>query len=91
MGPSRQDAISPVIANSLITGAPLSEEQLESLYRHYKALADSLAISGPRFSESRNVATELGNTALDRLRRQRAQREADDRARARDDGLERIE
>lgn len=82
--------ISPVICNSLITGAPLSDEQLESLYRHYKQLADSLSISGPRFSEARLVAIELGNAALDRLRKQRAQREAEERARAKDDGLETI-
>lgn len=83
--------ISAITANSLITGAPLSEEQLEALYRHYKGLADLLAVSGPRFGDARLTATELGNTALDRMRRQKAQREADERARARDDGLERIQ
>lgn len=82
--------ISNVLSNALITGSPLSEEQLEALYRHYKALADMLVVSGPRFAEVRLIAIELGNTALDRLRKQRLQRENAERAQGRNDGLERI-
>lgn len=88
--PKSDVEISATIANALVTGAQLSELQLEAAYLHYKTLADMLSHSGPKFSEAKISAVDLGNAALDRLRKlRRAVREAE-LARETDDGLEAI-
>lgn len=88
----KQDVeISAVIANALVVGSALSEEQLDAAYRHYRTLAELLAISGPKFVDARAAAAELGNTAMTRLRTHRKETAAAKaRAKERDDGLDAI-
>lgn len=78
------------IANSLATGAHLSNEQLECAYRHYKALSELLVFSGPRFSEARLEAMTWGNKARDLLVKSRKDEAARRTAERYDDGLEEI-
>lgn len=83
-------AMSVAVANALLTGQHVSEEQLESAYQHYKTLADHLTYSGPRFSDSRLEAVRMGNIALNRLRGERERIAREEEQRKHDDGLEEI-
>ena len=69
--PRNDFEMSAMIANALVVGSALSEGQLESAYRHFKTLSDTLAVSGPRFGDAKLEAARLGNVALSRLRADR--------------------
>lgn len=64
---NRSTEMSVTIANSLATGSLLSDQQLECAYRHYKALYETMAFSGPQFSEARMAAQIWGSKARERL------------------------
>jgi hypothetical protein len=80
-------AMSTMIANALIVDSPLSAAQLELAYHHFVDLAERLQFSGPRFSQAREEARDLGNKALARIRSDRDRAEQQQRQRERDDGL----
>jgi hypothetical protein len=56
------------VANSIITRAPLTAEQLQCALDHYAALEAMLRKSGPRFTNSRRDAADMHNRALVLLR-----------------------
>jgi len=64
------------IANALVTGAPLSIEDLEMSRGHYLSLAEQLLVSGPAFSASRLEAIKRHNVCVRRLREGREQERA---------------
>ena len=66
-------------ANALITGAPISEEQLRAAMPHYAALVRLLSISGPSFSVSMRQAVEMHNKAVRRLKENLEEKRARER------------
>ena len=56
------------VANSLWTGAALSDATLRNAAAHYAALVEALSVSGPAFSAARVAAVDFHNRAIRRLR-----------------------
>lgn len=54
--------------NALVTNAPLTTEELTGLRAHFLALAGSLTVSGPRFTNARRDAVDMHNRAVRRMR-----------------------
>lgn len=90
--PNARTAMVVQTANALITGAPISDEQIAAAREHFAGLEAVLSVSGPRFANARAEAANLHNVAVKRARemaherRQRALLQAD-----RDAGLVEIE
>ena len=67
------------VANALIVGSPLTEDDCRAAMAHYRALADLLRVSGPRFANAQRDAIDLHNRAVQRLREGLAERQARER------------
>lgn len=59
------------ICNAIVTNAPLTGDELTTLLAHFRALADTCAISGPRFSNARRDAIDMHNRIIRRIRGER--------------------
>ncbi len=59
------------LANALITGAPLTTEELACMRTHFVELVRLLAMSGPRFVNARNDAVRLHNSVIARIKGER--------------------
>lgn len=79
-------------ANALVTGSPITDEQLHAARAHFKLLSDMLLVSGPRFANPARDAVGLHNKAIQRLRESmEQQRERAMKQQATDAGLAEIE
>lgn len=73
------------LANALITQAPMTMVQLNTVRLHFEKLAYMMLISGPAFSPMRRSAIDLHNQAVRRingeheLRRRRAKEDEEER------------
>src|SRR5580658_6322192 len=55
------------LANALVTQAPMTRAQLETVRAHFKLLAHMCIQSGPGFSPMRREAVNMHNKAVDRI------------------------
>ena len=55
------------LANALVTEAPMTRMQLDTVRTHYAELARMMLISGPAFSPMRRAAVDMHNKAVDRI------------------------
>lgn len=73
------------LANALVTQAPMTMVQLDTVRLHFEKLAHMMLISGPAFSPMRRSAIEMHNTAVRRingefqLQRQKAREDLEER------------
>jgi hypothetical protein len=54
--------------NALVTEAPLTTAELTLLMTHFRALYDTLQISGPRFTTAGRDAVDMHNRTVRRLK-----------------------
>lgn len=55
------------LANALVTQAPMTMVQLDTVRLHFERLAQMMLISGPVFSPMRRSAIEMHNKAVRRI------------------------